>query len=105
VAESEEEVAWEVHELIELLGLEAFLTLALAGDLEALEQGVLLAGSLLVADLPLVVVDLELEHLAADLVLVVELAVSLVGDLLRDPRRPPHRSERKRGEPGEETHG
>jgi len=68
---------------------------ALACNLEPLEQLTLLVAPLLLADASLFLVQLELEEFPLDLILVVELAVSLLGELLGDPGRSPDRRQWK----------
>jgi hypothetical protein len=82
-----------------------FLRGTLAGDREAVEELALQALALLVGDRALVVVELQLQELPFDVVLVVEAAVGLVGDLLGDPGGPPHRGERQQHKLLEKAHG
>jgi len=61
--------------------------------------------ALLIADLPLVVIELELHELPLDAVLVVELAVGLFGQLLGDPDRPSHGRKWQQRNLPEKAHG
>jgi hypothetical protein len=60
--------------------------------------------SLFVVNEPFVVVEFELEKLAADARLIEHLAVRLVGHLLDDPGHAADRSERKGDERSQEAH-
>src|SRR5947209_1196067 len=78
--------------------------LARAGNREPLEQIALARLALLVVEQPVIGGDLELDHLRADAVLVVELALGLVCDLLGHPSRPAHGRERERQQTCEQAH-
>jgi hypothetical protein len=71
---------------------------------ETCEQLFALGRVLLVADHSRVVVELELQQLATDPRIVIELAFSLVGHLLGDPGRAPDGRERQRHEGREQAH-
>src|SRR5689334_7464151 len=78
--------------------------LSLPGDGEALKQLVLHGLAFLRADVPVFGVDFQLHQLPLDVVLVVELAVRLLGDLLGDPGGAALGSQRQEGYLLEEAH-
>src|SRR3954468_13664810 len=88
------------------MSVPALLGLAPAGtgDVQALEQVVLLAGALLLGHLPLLDGHVQGGQLVEDVVLVVELAVGLLGDLVGDPGHPAHGRQGKGEQAGDQPH-
>src|SRR4051794_2635191 len=80
------------------------LLLACPRQLEPLEQLVLDLLELVHGQVTALEIELSLGEEPADDDLVVELAGRLLGELLRDPDRPPNRCEREQENPGEEAH-
>jgi hypothetical protein len=76
----------------------------LTRDLEPFEQLAFLPVPFLLAELPLLFVQLELEQLALDPVLVVQLPVRLLGELLGNPGGPAHRRQGKQCQLFEQAH-
>src|SRR3954447_15232287 len=72
---------------------------------QPVEQVALHTLALLGPDDAVLLVDLELDELALDVVLVVELAVRLLGDLLGHPGGAAHRRQRQQDELLEQAHG
>src|SRR5437868_8932303 len=62
-------------------------------DRQTLQQLLLLTLALLKIDLPVLIVELQLQHFALDDPFVVKLPVRLIGNLLCDPCHAPHRGE------------
>jgi hypothetical protein len=69
-----------------------------------LKQDLFLCAALFIAQLPIVVVEFELQKLSSDISLVVELAFDLLGDALSDPHHPAHWRKRKREQTREKSH-
>src|SRR3954452_12443368 len=84
----------------------AFLGLAPAGagDVQALEQVVLLVRPLLLGHLAVLDGHLQRGQLAEDPILVIELPIGLLGDLVGHPGRAPHRGQREREQSGDQPH-
>src|SRR5581483_4816323 len=76
----------------------------LLADRETLQERLLAVFTLLFVNQALVEIQLELQQLAPDVILVVELTVGLGGDLLGHPGHAPDRRQRERDQSGENAH-
>src|ERR1700757_2387858 len=87
-----------------LPGVDRHLLAALLRDRQPLQQLVLAPPPFLIADESVLGFHLQLQQLAADPVLVVELSLNLIGDLLGDPGDAADGSQRQREQSGEQSH-